>query len=106
MPFPFVSGLIGGHSYTKPGKKVFFTKRPDDKEVLAYQLQQITLNETKKKNDQENIKNQDNELIKTIKLSVAKEEMKKRKFAELFKSQYKVGFMFLIESIMIFLGIQ
>jgi hypothetical protein len=47
LPFPFVSGMVGGHSYTKPGKRVFFTKRPDNKGVLQYQLQQIDYNQEK-----------------------------------------------------------
>lgn len=90
LPFPFVSGLVGGHSYTRPGKKVFFNKRSDNKEVLTHQLQQIGYNQLKKKNDYNNDRSQDNELLKTVKRGMDKEELKKRQLSDLFKSQYKV----------------
>jgi hypothetical protein len=90
LPFPFVSGLVGGHSYTKPGKKVFFNKRPDHKEVLTHQLHQISYNNLKKKDDVDNVRSQDNELLRSIKFNMNKEEHKKRQLADMFKTQYKV----------------
>ena len=89
LPFPFVSGMIGGHSYTKPGKRVFFNKRLNDKEVLQHQLEQIDYNKLKVKTDQENGRSQDNDLLKDIKENINKEEFKKRQFNEIFKTQYK-----------------
>jgi len=89
LPFPFVSGMIGGHSYTKPGKRVFFNKRLNDKEVLLHQLEQIDYNKLKVKTDQENGRSQDNDLLKDIKENINKEEFKKRQFNEIFKTQYK-----------------
>lgn len=90
LPFPFVSGLLAGHPYTKPGKKVFFDKRLDNKEVLNYQLEQINYKEQKKKNDHSNARDHDKDLIKTIKENINKEEYKKRQFTELFKTNYKM----------------
>ena len=89
LPFPFVSGMIGGHSYTKPGKRVFFNKRLNDKEVLQHQLEQIDYNKLKVKTDQENERSQDNELLKNIKENINKDEFKKRQFNEIFKVHYK-----------------
>lgn len=90
LPFPFVSGLLGGHDYTKPGKKVFFDKRLDNKEVLQYQLEQINYKGLKNKNDYDNERDQDKNLIKSIKDNISKEEFKRRKFNELFKTNYKM----------------
>lgn len=90
LPFPFVSGLIGGHSYTKPGKKVFFNKRLDNKDVLQHQLEQINYKQMKTKNDHDNDRSQDNELLKTIKENMNKEEFKKRQFNDIFKTHYKL----------------
>lgn len=90
LPFPFVSGMIGGHSYTKPGKRVFFNKRPNDKEVLQHQLEQISYKDMKKKNDYQNERDQDNEIIKSIKENLMKEEFKKHQFNELFRTKYKM----------------
>ena len=89
LPFPFVSGMVGGHSYTKPGKKVFFTKRPDNKDVLTHQLQQISYNKLKKRNDYENARSQDNDLLRSIKFNMNREELKKRQMNDVFKTQYK-----------------
>ena len=90
LPFPFVSGMIGGHSYTKPGKRVFFNKRLNDKEVLQHQLEQIDYNKLKTKNDQENDRSQDNDLLKNIKENINKDEFKKHQFNEIFKTHYKL----------------
>lgn len=90
LPFPFVSGLLGGHSYTKPGKRVFFTKRQNNKDVLQNQLEQITYNQQKKKNDHDNERKHDKELLKGIKENINKEEFKKRQFNDLFRTHYKM----------------
>jgi hypothetical protein len=90
LPFPFVSGLIGSHNFTKPGKKVFFNKRLEDKEVLNHQLQQINYNVMRKKNDKNNNREQDQCLIEDIIASMSKEDYKKRQFDDHFRTNYKM----------------
>lgn len=89
LPFPFMSGLINGHNYTKPGKKVFFIQNSDNKEVLDHQLHQINYNKLKKKTEHENERWHDDVLLKSIKISMDKEELKKKQFKDKFKTQYK-----------------
>ena len=89
LPFPFMSGMFVHHQYSKPGKRVFFEKRTDNKEVLSHQLKQISYKEQKKINDQENAKFQDNELLYNIKQNINKEEVKKKQFNDMFKLKYK-----------------
>ena len=90
LPFPFVSGMIGGHSYTKPGKRVFFNKRLGSKDVLKHQLAQINYNLQKRENDYQNEKNQDKIVLKSIKDNLKKEEFKRKQFKDHFRDNYKM----------------
>jgi len=90
LPFPFVSGMVGGHSYIRPGKKVFFNKRLNNKEVLNHQLQQINYNIKKRENDYESERKQDNEILRAAKMKMMKEQAEKQEHEYVFKNDYKL----------------